>query len=466
MMEGAFYANWIAHLLPLITNVTILDLALPGAHDAMTYDLSTSMSDGYEPSEIPYVVTEILHDLTPLVAGSFIRDQGTTQGLNVTAMLDSGVRFIDFRIMYTGVINDYVPFKKDWYCLHGCQTKHRAIDYLKQVRQWLDQHPSEIVVLWMSRHGSECDKGQYPKTSPQEQQKFFHQITKVFEGMLVDSLKGSVNTTTVGTLIARGQRVLLYTSDHASFTGGSPLAVDACFIDNQLGGSDVEHPDNANRLNGFRSAHKIRSEDKHAGKFFLLSMASSGPAQQIESAAKLKYVPFLDKTKERKKCASAFGALNMTSCQDCWCPETLEDVGLLNNYYNQQTLEIAYQHISNHDEGWDMPNAIYIDGIDVNGGIRTGPGHIQGGSSQGLNPEMQYAYAASLIGSNLFRFCRQSAHSTSQTAEVCKDLMLKVQTLRQAAPFNQWSDPYRGRLTNWPPMPVETRVPPTPALYV
>ena len=56
-------------------------------------------------------------------AGEFIRSQGQTQGINITAMLDSGVRFIDFRIMYTGVLGQPNPDKKDWYGLHGCQVR-------------------------------------------------------------------------------------------------------------------------------------------------------------------------------------------------------------------------------------------------------------------------------------------------------------------------------------------------------
>ena len=51
---------------PLIGNSTILDLSMPGAHDTVTYDLSTSLSDGYE--GMPDAISKILHALTPLVA--------------------------------------------------------------------------------------------------------------------------------------------------------------------------------------------------------------------------------------------------------------------------------------------------------------------------------------------------------------------------------------------------------------
>ena len=41
-------ANWMGALAPILANATVLDLSLPGAHDTMTYDLSTTLSDGYE----------------------------------------------------------------------------------------------------------------------------------------------------------------------------------------------------------------------------------------------------------------------------------------------------------------------------------------------------------------------------------------------------------------------------------
>merc|ERR1712136_247062 len=108
-------ANWMGQLEPILGESTLLDLSLPGAHDAMTYDLSDTLSDGYE--GIDAVVSDLLHDVTPLVAGSFVRAQGQTQGINMTSFLDAGVRFIDFRIMYTHEPDTVWFPPQDWYCL-------------------------------------------------------------------------------------------------------------------------------------------------------------------------------------------------------------------------------------------------------------------------------------------------------------------------------------------------------------
>lgn len=98
--------------------------------------------------------------------------RGFLQGLNITQQLDSGIRFIDFRIMYTagpntseslhGVIPnrsaltalpraDYTDY--DWYCMHFGETNHKAVTYLEAIRDWLQAHPTEIVMIWFSKHG-------------------------------------------------------------------------------------------------------------------------------------------------------------------------------------------------------------------------------------------------------------------------------------------------------------------------
>ena len=181
----------------------------------MTYDLSTAMSDGYE--GLPSIVTTILHALTPLVAGQFIRDQGRTQGLNITAQLDGGVRFIDFRIMLTSPPPpaEQPDASKDWFCLHGCQTNHPAMEYLRQVRAWLDKHPKEMVVFWLSRHGDTSLIGtkQYPGTTVAQRRAFWSQIQQVFEGRLVDASHGPLNTVTMAEHWSRGEQVVIYATD-------------------------------------------------------------------------------------------------------------------------------------------------------------------------------------------------------------------------------------------------------------
>eukprot|EP00931_Biecheleriopsis_adriatica_P086836 TRINITY_DN61407_c0_g1_i1.p1 TRINITY_DN61407_c0_g1~~TRINITY_DN61407_c0_g1_i1.p1 ORF type:complete len:485 (-),score=59.80 TRINITY_DN61407_c0_g1_i1:131-1537(-) len=443
-------SNWMGQLEPVIGNVTLLDLSLPGAHDAMTYDLSNSLSDGYE--GLGPVVSGLLHKVTPHVAGSFIRSQSQTQGINLTSMLDAGTRFIDFRIMYTGSPGQLQH--KDWYCLHGCETQQPALTYLQQVKAWMDDHPKEIVVFWASRHGSTSMVGtdQYPSTTPAQRQAFFSAVRKVFGDLLFNATESSLNGTDIASLWRRGHRVLWFASDYAESTANSSLALDARLIDNQL--PEVGPRDGSLAL--MRQGRNLREGDKHNGTFFLMSMASS-PHCQIEAVALMTFLP-LFKEKYAKKCAQCFDIPGMD-----WCPESLQDVGQLYNYYNQIALETAYTE-SATDESVDFPHAIYIDGLDFGGRIRTGLARINPLSAISevgeSHADTGYSYAATIIGATLRRLCRKGGRTLlrSQVLAACSDLRAAIDRTRQKFPYQRWNDTGHGRWTSWPDGPNDTDV--------
>lgn len=433
-------ANWMGQLAPVIKDATLLDLSLPGAHDAMTSDLSTTLSDGYE--GLGPVISKILHAVSPEVAGRFIRENGQTQGLDLVSMLDSGVRFVDFRVMYTDA-----PSKssgKDWYCLHGCQTRQTAKAYLQKARQWLDEHPTEIVVFWCSRHGNTDATGtqQYPNTTPAQRQAFFKDVESTFHGLLFDSSTSSLNETSVSTLLQNGHRVIWYAADYVESTSSSALALDARLIHNELPGAG---PD-LGSLNSFRKGAATLASDKASNKFYLMSLASSGAVDRIKYAAEITFLPF-GKSSNREKCAKSCGIPGMTD----WCPMSLQEYGQMVNYYNQRILDAVYLE-GDREEAVDFPNAIYIDGLDHGGLIRTGTDRINplAGSSEGDHGTTGYAYSATVIGATLRRFCR---HSTDSVRSTCATLGQSVQESRAKSPVSLWNDATHGRLTNWPVIP-------------
>eukprot|EP01051_Picozoa_sp_SAG22_P022626 SAG22_NODE_5492_length_1004_cov_2.271823_2_plen_220_part_00 len=170
---------------------------------------------------------------------------------------------------------------------------------------------------------------------------------------------------------------LQYATDYKEFTGAhAGAAFDAMLIDNQLGGSDVEDPKSGAKAaagcfaKGTRTggecapcgrpihpsvhsaclvplkrpvcapgppiAHptlRCAPADKAADRFYLVSMACSGPGGQVSAAAEVKYLP-IGKAGAEKSCAKLFHIPNSS-----YCPLTLMEVGTLNNYYNQQVLE-------------------------------------------------------------------------------------------------------------------------------
>jgi len=449
----ALLATWMSRLVPLLGNSTLLDLTLPGAHDAMTYDLSTTVSDGYE--GIGPVISKLLHGVSPLIAGEFVRQQGQSQGLNITTMLDNGIRFIDFRIMYTDAPKGV--FDRDWYCLHGCQTVRTAMSYLREVRAWMLAHPTEVLVIWASRHGDDSATGTdaYPSTTPAQRQQFWSAVNSTFGALLFDSSAGALNATPVAELLRRGQRLVWLANDWKESTGSSARALDsATQLHNQLSTSTDNVPATlAAQAALFRAAPQQREADKRAGRLWLVSMADAPPDGVFEEAALLRFLPFVAKEKHARQCAADLHIPGLAE----WCPPTLMDVSLLNNYYAQRALEAAYL-----DPAADLPHAIYIDAIADGGAIRTGtaplnplrlPPSVEPSSAAasrrrlGSHETVGYAYVATLLGANLRRLC---AAQGAVPSSACASLQAEVEAARALAPLTLWNDTERGRLDNWP----------------
>ena len=152
----------------------------------------------------------------------------------MTQQLQNGVRFLDLRVMYESQ-------QKEWYGLHFLQTNNQALQYFREVRAWMDEHPSEIVVIWLSKHGDQCANGtdQYPGVSVAVKQAFWSSFTTIFEGLLVNRVERPYNTTSLNTLLAKGERLAVYASDYAELTSHSRYAMDGCLVDNQLGAGTI-----------------------------------------------------------------------------------------------------------------------------------------------------------------------------------------------------------------------------------
>ncbi|CAE7225393.1 Plcxd1, partial [Symbiodinium sp. KB8] len=180
-----------------IGHLTLPSLCLPGTHDSLTYDLCDHPARG---DTLPELMFSLPRPVTSFIMRELTVKLATCQKITIREQLDAGIRFIDFRVIWS-------PDRGMWVGVHGVETRDRAWSYLMQIRDWLEHHPTEIVVLWLSRHGNEKERGeeQYPHRSPEQKQGFFEQILEVFGG----------------------RRVVLICSDYVEFTGRSPFALDA-----------------------------------------------------------------------------------------------------------------------------------------------------------------------------------------------------------------------------------------------
>ncbi|GMH64573.1 hypothetical protein TrRE_jg2823 [Triparma retinervis] len=425
----------------VIGNLTLLDLSLPGTHDSLTYDLSTTISDGGI-DDYPEL-SKVLHlfsgsvDVIPGQIEDFIRQQARTQGMTITEQLDNGVRFVDFRTMKE---------KDDWYSLHMLQSNEKSVTYLKEIRDWLDAHPGEVVVLWMSKHGNGGAVGDeaYPGVSVNDKRAFWGQVEEVFSGLMLDTSVSKVNETTIDEMVSRGHRCVVYAGDYAEFTGSSRFALDGALVDNRLGSSvDDEEASYASEVDLFANAAASKREDKRSQKLLLRSMATSSPDFQIEAVAFMKFDPFASEDEQIKKCTDGFGIPSLNS----WCPPTLMDVAQMGAYYKQITLDLAY---NNFEEGWEFPNAIYLDSLDYDGRIRTGTTLPWGTVKEDDVEEHRldnYPYADTLIGFNVKMACRMGGGDEG----VCETLLDMIEGRRKAGGvISRWEDGKYGRSTDWP----------------
>jgi hypothetical protein len=437
-VPSPYLANWMGENMDVIGSLTLLDLSLPGTHDTLTYDLSARVSDGGI-DDYPELA-RILHDFSPLVPDGiedFIRQQAETHDLTITQQLENGIRFFDIRAMYEYSDKLEAP---DWYSLHCVESNHPSMTYFREINDFLNVHTSEVVVMWLSKHGSECAVGNdaYPNVSIATKQAFWDSIATLYADKIVDFAVTPINSTSLRDMVAANQRVVFYVSDYAEFTNSSTKALDGCSIDNRLPPCANNNATEAFKQHRdvFKNAQATIDEGKKNSKFLLMSMAGGGPG--IAAMFSLRFFK-TEVPGEEAKCASKYSYPGMT-----WCPPTLLDQSQLENYYAQQTIEETITV-----PGYRLPNAIYINGVDWDGTIRTGT-QVEWGAVRNFHDlehyKTGYAYVDTFILNNLMIACANE----NEKSVACKAKQEYVQSRRAKHPLQTWEDAAFGRLVNFP----------------
>ena len=116
---------------------------------------------------------------------------------------------------------------------------------------------------------------------------FWKEIETLFAGVLFDTRVSSLNETTVGELLARGQRVVLYTALHKKFTNNSHYAQSSCLIDND--GYTIHQPDVSVKeaTHIFNRARDVIANDTSNNMFYLVTMAGPTVTDHLPLAAEL-----------------------------------------------------------------------------------------------------------------------------------------------------------------------------------
>jgi len=427
---------------PQIGHLTLMDLALPGTHDTLTYDLSTTIADNA--NDLPSWAAWLLHTFHSVdgVVGNFIRANAKTQELNITQQLEAGIRFLDLRTIYTAPPTKAVG-DDDWYSLHMVESNQKSLFYFQHVAEFLRDHPKEIVVMMLTRHGCEqcTGKDQYPGASNAVKQLFWKQIKQAFSSVGVGFVPSagmnfsSVNSTSVSELVASNKRALLYAGDYVNFTNKDPLAWDGNLIYNGGAGENVNNLTTSFMEwdSFYRRNAKLRAEKKAANTFFLMSLAGSPPSEVVTYAAEIYAAGKIGLHPKDliEKCAKIINIPNLTK----WCPSTLDDWERLRNFYSQVFLDRVVQ--PRYENVYSLPGAIYLDVVGTGGEIRT--------DSQ-ESDKSGFSYVDTLLLWNVRTACKRISQND------CVNVENALVKRRNLFPMKRWDDPASGRHSNWPPL--------------
>jgi hypothetical protein len=438
-----FLGDWMSALLQIssFSSTPLSELSLPGTHDSLSYDLSLTLAkDGVDDRDRLSKILRELSILRPNELEEVIRLQAQSQKLDIYQQLNNGIRFIDFRITYES--KEIEGNKPDWYSLHSLLSNHPAYVYLEAIREWMEQHSEEVVVIWFSRHGSVSDRSEsaYPQTPVSAKRFFWRFVEDLFDGVMIDKTISDYRTTGIQDLVARNHRMIPFVSDYEEFTGSSVHGYDSRCIKNSFKGRVFDEVNTYHAQREYFFSHGDVNEEQW---FDLLGMNSAVEEWQVESALKKRFIPF----NIFDICASS---VNIPG--NLMCPTSLLDVEQLQNYYNQHILAEAYDAFaSGAVKDVHFPNAFYLDGLDFDGSLRTGTMTLEGRSHPDASKDYsqkKYAFVDTIIAYNLEKVCKVPLEFLDVAA--CQALQTCVEERIARYPALRWQEPAFGRRDDWP----------------
>ncbi|XP_076383691.1 PI-PLC X domain-containing protein 2 isoform X1 [Megalopta genalis] len=126
---------WMTQLPAAIKNVSIIQLAIPGSHNTMTYTINRRNDVG--PDAPNYV--RALGRYCSLVSKPIIFNWSITQHDNIKDQLNGGIRYLDFRVATK-------PTNGDIYFVHGLYGS-TIYQPLQEITEWLSSHKNEILII-------------------------------------------------------------------------------------------------------------------------------------------------------------------------------------------------------------------------------------------------------------------------------------------------------------------------------
>lgn len=174
-------SNWMSQMAGQIGNIPLAYLAIPGTHDSGTYPVTMASytTYGFSPDANKYeqtfvTIAQVLDDLgLSSFVGLWVSNYSRTQDLDFTGQLNSGARYLDFRVCS----GSNAPVPSQLYLCHGLYGAS-VDDALQEVNQWSLAHPQEILVL---------DVQDFSGLDTSQEDTLANQIQSTFQGRLVPS---------------------------------------------------------------------------------------------------------------------------------------------------------------------------------------------------------------------------------------------------------------------------------------
>jgi hypothetical protein len=131
-------ANWMGCVIakdPGFANTPLSEVAIPGAHDSGTFNLSEKDFDTQSGSDCTSYSPVFAADPTLVTKWS------EAQNIDYTEQLNDGVRYFDVRVAYTG------NAQQGWRIVHTQFSRDPLRSDINTIASWAKQHPAEVVIV-------------------------------------------------------------------------------------------------------------------------------------------------------------------------------------------------------------------------------------------------------------------------------------------------------------------------------
>ena len=181
--------SWMGDLPDHVKAAPLLSLSIPGSHNSFTYTLERNGTAG---PDQPAFVKELVKKF-PGVSCNTLYKWSVTQGLNLMAQLESGIRYFDIRLVAVTEEGE-----REFRILH-CLSGTKVMGLMVEIKKFLDDNKSEIVILDFQR---------LYEFEPSDHERLITLLETLFKDMLCSWGQG-INKISLASLHASGARLIL-----------------------------------------------------------------------------------------------------------------------------------------------------------------------------------------------------------------------------------------------------------------